>query len=340
MLGRNTKNQAGGRTAMSDFVPEGYKGFTRRQLLAGAGGMAGAAALAGCAQEQADKLLAAGHASLDLDDPEGNLKALIKLQADLSGADAIGGFGGEVWGWVPGEGNRLLFKSYGIGASHVERVDNGWRFYHREVMYYLDPETNEIVHDWLNPYTGHRVEVLHILNDPVHRFYAISGGPFSAPWPYTVLGDDLVFRISIFAFRDSVMPRKEYPLHSADDKYQASELWIMNGRVSEVMNPDINSASCVTSWARVGQWLPFMEMGNRHGVMVYHSDAYKLLNGLDDIPPAIRAYTEKHHPKYLESPKTWQSLAGNESQMTVSKDEIDARWNSDVRPVGSVFEKS
>ena len=96
MLGRNTKNQAGGRTAMSDFVPEGYKGFTRRQLLAGAGGMAGAAALAGCAQEQADKPLAAGHASLDLDDPEGNLKALIKLQADLSGADAIGGFGGEV----------------------------------------------------------------------------------------------------------------------------------------------------------------------------------------------------------------------------------------------------
>jgi hypothetical protein len=90
----------------------------------------------------------------------------------------------------------------------------------------------------------------------------------------------------------------------------------------------------------VGQWLPFMEMGNRHGVMVYHSDAYKLLNGLDDIPSAIRSYTEKHHPKYLESPKTWQSLAGNESQLTVSKDEIDARWNSADKPVGSVFEKS
>jgi len=146
-----------------------------------------------------------------------------------------------------------------------------------------------------------------------------------------------VFRISVFAFRDSVMSRADYPLHSANDKYQASELWMMNGRISEIMNPDITSASCVTSWTRVGQWLPFMEMGNRPGIMVYHSDAYKLLGGLDDIPKDILKYTEKHHPKYLESPKTWQSMQLNESQLTVSKREIDARWDSDVKPVGSVF---
>jgi hypothetical protein len=314
------------------FVPERYQGsMTRRQILAGAGGVAGLAVGAGASAETV--------MTLNLDDAEDNLKALIKLQADLSGKDAIGGFSGEVWGWVPGEGNRRLFRSYGIGASHVERVDNGWRFYHREVMYYLDPETGEIINDWVNPYTGKRVEVMHILNDPVHRFYAISGGPFSAPWPYTVMGDDIVFRISVFSFRDSVMPRADYPLHSANDKYQASELWMMNGRVSEIMNPDITSASCVTSWSRVGQWLPFMEMGNRPGIMVYHSDSYKLLGGLDDIPPVIRTYTEKHHPKYLESPKTWQSMKLNESQLTVSKREIDARWDSDARPVGSVFEE-
>lgn len=312
------------------FVPEHYQGsITRRHILAGVGGIAGLAVGAGAG--------AATGTSLNLDDPEDNLKALIKLQADLSGEDAIGGFSGEVWGWVPGEGNQRLFRSYGIGASHVERVENGWRFYHREVMYYLDPETGEIINDWINPYTGKRVEVMHILNDPVHRFYAISGGPFPAPWPYTIVGDDIVFRISVFSFRDSVMPRADYPLHSANDKYQASELWMMNGRVSEIMNPDITSASCVTSWSRVGQWLPFMEMGDHPGIMVYHSDSYKLLGGLDDIPPAIRQHTEKHYPKYLESPKTWQSMKLNESQLTVSKREIDERWDSNVRPVGSVF---
>jgi len=296
-------------------VPDGYSNFTRRQLLAGVGGVAGVAAGVGAN---------ATEMSLDLDQPEDNLKALIKLQADLSGADAIGGFPGEVWGWVPGEGNRLLFRSYGIGASHVERVDNGWRFYHREVMYYLDPDTGEILQDWVNPYTGKRVEVLHILNDPVHRFYAISGGRFAAPFPYTVHDDDLVFRISVFSFRDSVMPRKEYPLHSANNKYQAAELWIMNGRVSEVMNPDVSSASCVTSWARVGQWLPFMEMGNSPGIMTFHSQCVKLLGGVTDLPRYILDYTEKHYPKYLTAPTEW-----NGPQMTSTAGEfkkyIDAK---------------
>ncbi len=313
------------------YIPESYAGVTRRQLIAGAGGLAGVAGLGTSVSA------GAGTRSLDLDDPEDNLKALIKLQADLSGKDAISGFPGEVWGWVPGEGNRLLFRSYGIGASHVERVDNGWRFYHREILYYLDPESGEILQHWDNPYTGQRVEVMHIMNDPVHRFYAISGGPFAAPFPYTVHDDDLVFRISVFSFRDSVMPRTEYPLHSADNKYQAAELWIMNGRLSEVMDPDVNSASCVTSWARVGQWLPFMEMGNRPGIMVYHSDSYKLLRGIEELPADIRSYTEKNHPEYLESPQTWQDLKLNESQLTESKKEIDRRWNSDKRPVGSIF---
>lgn len=312
-------------------IPESYQGVTRRQLLAGAGGIAGVAAGLGAAMP------AVAAPTLDLDTAEDNLKALIKLQADLSGADVIGGFPGEVWGWVPGEGNKLLFRSYGIGASHVERVENGWRFYHREVMYYLDPQSGEILQTWANPYTGQRVEVMHILNDPVHRFYAISGGPFSAPFPYTVHDDDLVFRITVFSFRESPLKRAEYPLHSANDKYQAAELWTMHGRLSEVMNPDISSASCVTAWARVGQWLPFMEMGNRPGIMVYHSDSYKLLGGIAELPPAIRAHTEKNYPEYLESPKEWQDLALNESQITESKKAIDARWNSAKRPVGSVF---
>jgi len=306
-------------------------GYTRREALAGAAGVAGLALGAGAQ--------AGGHASLNLDDATDNLTALLKLQADTSGADVISGFPGEVWGWVPGEGNRRLFRSYGIGASHVEEVEDGWRFYHRELMYYLDPDTGEILEDWLNPYTGKRVEVMHILNDPVHRFYSEDMGQFSFPWAYTIMGDDLVFRISVFSFRDSVMPRLEYPVHSANNKYQAAELWTMNGRVSEVMNPEVTSASCVTSWARVGQWLPFMEMGNPPGVMVYHSDSYKLMEGVSQIPDNILRYTEKNHAKYLESPREWQSLALNESQLTVSKREIDERWGNKDKPVATVFER-
>ena len=70
---------------------------------------------------------------------------------------------------------------------------------------------------------------------------------------------------------------------------------------------------------------------------VYSAELY-LLRGIAEIPDDIRSYTEKHHPEYLESPKTWQELQLNESQLTESKKYIDAQWDSDARPVGSIFE--
>jgi hypothetical protein len=315
---------------MSDSEPTA-KPFSRRTLLAGAGAAGISGGLMSSAAHSAVTM------TLDLDSAKDNLLALLKLQADVSGGEVISGFPGSAWGWVPGQGNKLLFKTYGIGASHIEEVEDGWRFYHREVLYYLDPKSGEVLQGWDNPYTGRRVEARHILNDPVNRFYPFKGGRFAPPFPYEVYGNDVVFRISVFSFRESPMPRATYPLHSADDMYQSAELWGMNGKLDEIMNPDVTSASCVTSWARVSQWVPFMEMGSRPGVMVFHSNSYKLLGGVSELPEKIRTYTEKHHPLYLSSPKEWQGLGKNESQVTETKKEIDRRWEAEG-PAGSVFE--
>ena len=51
----------------------------------------------------------------------------------------------------------------------------------------------------------------------------------------------------------------------------------------------------------------------------------------------ILDYTERHHPRYLESPKEWSGLKDNRSQVTESKKEIDRR-NEAGGPAGSVFE--
>jgi hypothetical protein len=87
----------------------------------------------------------------------------------------------------------------------------------------------------------------------------------------------------------------------------------------------------------MSQWLPFMEMGDRPGSMVFHSHAYKLLGGAAELPADILAYTEKNHPKSLESPKTWVGLSDNRSQYSETKKEIDRRTDGSV-PAGSVFE--
>ena len=308
--------------------------LTRRTAMSGLA-LGGAGLMA--AGMSAPPTLAKTDWTLDLDSAEDNCKAMIKLQADLSGADTFGGFAGDVWAMVPNEGNFHVFNTYGIGASHVEYrpAERAWRFYHREALLYLDPQTNEILDSWYNPFTEQRVEVLHIINEHVNRYYEVGSGDganlrnrkggINFPRPYEVHGDNLLFRVSFYRLEDNVMPRKDYPLHSQSDKYQTTELWGMIGRLSEIMDPDVTSASCVTSWSRIAGWLPFMEMGDRPGQMVYHSHAYKMDGGPAELPDNIRAFFEKDYPEYFESPREWSTDAERVSTWTYSKGLIDQR---------------
>jgi hypothetical protein len=271
--------------------------------------------------------LASTEWTLDLDTAEDNCIALLKMQADISGAQTMGGFPGEVWAWVPNEGSVHVLNTYGVGVSRVEfhPEENGWRFYHREALVYVDPITGDVVDSWYNPFTQRTVEVLHIFNEHVNRFYPLDGGRFAFPWPYEVHGNNLVFRISVFRLEDNPMSRKEYPLHSQSDKYQTGELWGMIGDLREVMDPAVTSASCVTSWSRVSEWLPFMEMGNRPGQMIYHSHAYKLNEGPQELPAQIRTWFEKNAPEYFETPTEWTPPGERVTAWTYTKQLVDER---------------
>ena len=263
---------------------------------------------------------------LDLDDPETNYRALLKMRADLAGKDCLFAFPGEVWAMVPQERNYRCFKTFGIGASRIEEVDEGWRIYSREVLYYMDPDSGVILETWNNPFLGGReVEVFHIANDPVNGVFTRRGHPIlSPPYPYVSYGDDVVFQWNFYIFKPAPLTRSEYPLYSSGDKDQHAELWGLKGRKSELLDPTITSASCVMSWSRVADWLPFMEMGTRPGTMVFHSHSMKLMNGVADLPRYILDYTERHYPKYLEAPKEWLGPVMTSSAGEFKK-KIDAR---------------
>lgn len=297
--------------------------ISRRGILGGAGmGAAGAAA----ASMMPASASAAVPDGFDTMDPETNLRTLLKIQGDLSGDDILSGFGGKAWMWVPGEANYLAFQTYGIGATRLDYQGDGvWNFHHREVLYYMDPKTGEILDTWTNPVTGRTVEVMHILNDPVNRISRVNGGFRSPPFDHQIVGDRIVFQIDVFRTKENPISRKKYPLHSQTDVYQSCELWAISSSLSEVANPDVTTASNHTAWARNGMWLPFMEMGNRPGHMVYHSQSFKLMNGAAELPKHILDYTEKHYPKYLEAPREWQGLAENENTWSYAKKIIDKR---------------
>ena len=315
---------------LSDFVPA-----SRRSVMAGSLGLA---AMAWGAPQPA----VAQTKGFDLMDPETNLKSLLKLQADLAEKDVIGGFPGEAWAWVSGEGNTKVIKTYGIGTSRLQAMGDGvWRFYHREILYYCDPKTGEILNEWTNPITGKTVDVLHIINDPVNRVYRLKGGLLDPPFPHMVVGDRVVFQLDVLRSTEkNPIDRAKYPLQSQQDLYQSGEMWAISGSLKELSDPNVTSAENHTAWARVGMWLPFMEMGDRDGVMIYHSQSFKFKQGKSMIPKKILDYTEKNHPTFLEAPKEWKDLKENENTWSYSLKVMKEREAQGKRqPDGSIFGK-
>lgn len=263
---------------------------------------------------------------LDLDDPETNFMALLKLRGDLSGDDFFFAFPGQAWAMVPQERNYKCFRTFGFGSGRYEKMEDGvYRIYSREVLYYLDPDTGEILEEWNNPFLGNRkVEVAHIANDPVNGVFSLKGpGPLTPPYPYVSVGDHVAFQWNFFIQHPAAMNRADYPLYSSGDIDQHAELWGLMGRKSDILD-DTTSAYCTMSWSRVADWLPFMEMGNAPGKMVFHSHSMKLMEGPSELPKPILDYIEKHHSEYLTAPTEW-----NGPQMTSSAGEfkkmIDAR---------------
>jgi hypothetical protein len=281
---------------------------------------------------------------LDLEKPLDNQVALLKLQADLSGEPVVTIFPGKAWLWVPDENNYLAFHTYGVGCSRLEynEEEQGWRFYHREALFYTDPQSGEVLDTWKNPVTGMTVRTVHVLNDPVQRFYPLEKGPFAPPYPYMVNGDNLVFQLDVFrppAPGNNPLTRKEYPLHSQQDLYQTGELWAINGNIPALNDPENTRVPAHTTWGRISMWEPFFEMGNRPGCIVYHSQAFTTPNGIDDIDPIIVRYMEKHHPQFLEypyAPTEWGE-GFQENHWTYAQKIID-KARADGKTVGeSVF---
>jgi hypothetical protein len=267
-----------------------HTAINRRQLVAGLG--------AGAVLSLPAPAAGAAARPADLADAAVNLAAYIRLRSDLSGAVTLSGAPGEAWAWVPGEGAQLLFRTWTVGVSRAVALDSGWRLDHHEMTWYLDARTGRILEEWENPLTGELVRVRSGLDQAPSRHFALVDGPL----PWELHGDDLVFSSSEFHDAPAVLTRAAFPREAQSDRRQAGDLRGLVGRCADALNPALDSAACVTSWSRIAQWLPFMEMGNRPGVLIQHAHLHKLMDGVAGLPAALREHAERHHPELLAAP--------------------------------------
>jgi hypothetical protein len=256
---------------------------------------------------------------IDLNDPTQRLETYIRVVGDTSGKPVAEYAMATVYGYVPGERPRALFRLEVVGIGRFEKVEGGYQRLHREIGFYTDLKSGEPLERWFNPWLQREVEVIPIQNDPVNRRFTVQSSNFNVMED----GDDVVFYREVPLRYPNVLDRANYPLQSSGDFYEAMEMFNTFAHRRDIDNRKLTSVPATGSWSRFGPWLPWMEMGVHQGQLIYHSRSIKPANGIEGVPKRLRDLIARENPKYLVPPE--KLVTPDETSWTYFKKIIDAR---------------
>ena len=255
---------------------------------------------------------------IDFKDPKWNRDTYARLDMDIDPTkEKLGWLKGTVFGVRENEPVRPLFINEGFSFVRSKRLPDGsWRRMLREIVFYRDIDTGEILKDWKNPYTGRTVKVVPIANDPFN--YTISeffpdppsyGGlntvkpprrPFLLDWSHGP-NDTLILQTNINLYYPSALQPDKWPMESPGVYSRVSELFIYTVKRKDIENPKLTNLPVVGSWSRITPWLPWMQMGGGRGHVSFFN-TFGTLSGIGDLPQDLVAAARSLNPKFLSAP--------------------------------------
>lgn len=268
---------------------------------------------------------------LDPSDPADALEISKRLQCGISADEpAVYHWSGNIYGRSPGLRDKLLFKGEGMNIRRCVEVEDaergkGWRLISRELMLMLDPETGEVLDEWVNPYTGETVEVMHIHNDPVNGRPNFARGADGKPLTLDTLREEgpyvfIPFEVPLFYTNPLSGDYQDY----VGNHYHAMEIFDFAALREDLYDSSRPTAYPMVSWVRVSQWAPWMEMGSRPGEMIFNAMGRKLPGGFEELPAVLKAEIHRNYPIYENAPPT-DDARQNETTWTKFKKLVDAK---------------
>ena len=230
---------------------------------------------------------------------------------------------GRMYSRVQGEKDRLLFRVEGMNIRACASIEdsergNGFRMVSRELLFYQDPKTGEIMDEWENPWTGETLQVLHVANDPVNwgNFYEIdsNGNPFEMR-SFNTHQDDWWDTTTIPLFYKNPLAGdfQEY----VGGTYHATEMFNTTGSIKDLTDDYKDTAKVGIGWERISYWLPWMKMNGKNGIVYFHTFGKKL-DDYNDLPQSMKDVIKNEYPKY-DSPPPTNDQRRNETSWTYFK---------------------
>lgn len=234
------------------------------------------------------------------------------------GKDMVFYIKGSAYSFIPGERPQKLFgvEGYNVRRRVETPEKDGFFLSTREIVFYKDAKTDEIIDEWTNPWTKEKCEVFHIQNDPVNGRFRVKDGKyisvsmdgkreFGEPSSPEEINNHLVWTSDVFPF---------YPLPGFDKNYTASEMFDFYVEKDE-LNKTTPPKNVMISWTRVGPWLPWMKMPNNGGIIIVHARSWRM-EKWDFLPERIKNLVKTKYPVYITAPDKVDPAKPNETSWT------------------------
>lgn len=260
----------------------------------------------------------------DLTTGRGNVDAYLKLTSNLDMKSThFGWIEGYVMGVAPGGAVKNICGFRGIGCNRLipyEGPEYGFRRVLREIVFYTDLETGEILEEMENPYTGEMVRVVPVANDPFNAIFKdvwpdppSYGGlntekreprPFILNWQQ--IGKHAMMEIHVHLYYPNALDPKKWVRESSGPMNRVTETFNYSFSAEDLQNPDLTTIPSTGVWGRVTPWLPWMLMGQAPGHCLYNCN-FADIKSLEDAPGQnIIEHIAKNYPKFLDAPTVWE----------------------------------
>lgn len=246
-----------------------------------------------------------------------------------AGKTRYGIFEGRAYSRVPGEKDRHLFDVLGINVRQCGHLNDavrgrGYRSVSREIMVYMDPDSGEIIDTWNNPWTGADIEVMHVANDPVNMrrptYEKDADGKPALERRYRLYGDVLVSSAEVPLFYPNPLGG-DYQKY-VGGTYHAMEIFNSFYDAKKMQSAKVASiGDSHLAWSRVAQWLPWLEMGSRPGLMVFNASGFSTFDK-GKIPSPLVDILNERYPSYWTPPPTDDDRP-NETSWTVFQKKLE-----------------
>jgi hypothetical protein len=256
-------------------------------------------------------------------DPVWNREATARLEGDITGKATHGYVSGVICGVRDEEALRHLLGFEVFSSNRLLRQPDGsyWRL-RKELVFYTDPVTGVPLDEWDNPYSGERVRVVDIANDPFNLVISdyvrtpvpVGDDPRKAPEPavkkpflrnWKEFGSDtVVLSIDYHAMYPNLLDPDKWPRESAGKLVRTSELFRWCMRREDLEDPSKTHVPHTGSWVRITPWLPWMLMGKAPGHIIYDG-IFRTIDSLDTLPAAVLDRVKTRYPQYLTAATEW-----------------------------------